>query len=221
MKKHDFEPLLLFIVFFLPGYLAQNSPVDQSMFNDVFFNLVYIITSSGQILLLLYILSLRESKETLTETYGLKKPGVSAILKALPVSLGIGACILPFLLLPPMINDELAEAFTNPVDWEISNPAMIVPIFITCITTGYREELFFRSYLYTYMKKKEIPTAAAIAACTLLFSLGHIYQGFIGFAGTAVIGLFLAFMFLRGKNVHTVALAHGIYNFVTLMFSLR
>lgn len=221
MKKTSIEPLLLFIVFFLPGYLAQNSPVDQAMFDNLFFNLVYSVTSIGQILLLLYILSLREKRERLEEVYGLKRFRIIDAVKALPISFGIGICILPFIVLPSLLSDEVAEVFTNPVAWKISSPAMIVPIFITCITTGYREELFFRSYLFTYLKGKDIPTPIVIAVCTLLFSLGHMYQGVIGFAGTAAIGLFLALVFLKGKNVHTIAVAHGIYNFVTLMFSLR
>jgi membrane protease YdiL (CAAX protease family) len=221
MKKTDIEPVLLFTVFFLPGYLAQNSPVNQAMFNDLSFNLYFTLTAAGQIFLLLYVLSLRESRRVREDDYGLRNIALPDVFKALAVSVGAGICILPFLIIPSLLGKEAADAFTNPVAWEISNPAMIGPILITCIATGYREELFFRSYLLTYMKQRNIPAAAAIIASTLLFGLGHVYQGIVGFAGTAVIGLFFALMFVRKRNLHSVALAHGIYNFVTLMVNLR
>ena len=59
-----------------------------------------------------------------------------------------------------------------------------------------------------------------VAFGSLLFALGHIYQGAGAFLVTAVIGVFLSWLFLRARNVHVVALAHGIYNYLVLVTGL-
>jgi membrane protease YdiL (CAAX protease family) len=58
---------------------------------------------------------------------------------------------------------------------------------------------------------------AAVAVTSLLFAAGHIYQGAGAFAVTALIGVFLAWLFLRTRSIHIVGLSHAAYNFLILL----
>lgn len=212
-----FEPLLLFTVYFLPGYLSQNQMIDSSIFDSYLFNIGYSITSAGEIFLLYYILTLRLDSEILAADYGLRPVQIKDIFYSLFITAGIFLLMLPLAYLPDLFSHQESKLLTNPVNWKISNPSLIPLIFLTCIITGYREELFFRSYMMNYLKLKNAGMFSSVILTSLLFSGGHLYQGYIGFAGTFLIGSFLAVLFLKGRNLHVIAVAHGLYNFITLI----
>ena len=102
--------------------------------------------------------------------------------------------------------------------WQFNNLSLIPLIFITCLATGYSEELFFRSYLLSEFNlpgnQKQI-----IIGTSFIFAAGHVYQGLAGFLGTFAIGIFLASIFIRKRRLHSIAIAHGLYNFTVLMIS--
>ncbi len=80
------------------------------------------------------------------------------------------------------------------------------------LATGYKEEIFFRGYLVARLQYIGIPVIAALSASTLLFGIGHLYQGYGGLCVASAQALVLAGAFLLRKNIHTVALAHAAYN---------
>jgi len=214
----EFEPFLLFTVYFLPGYLSQSEQVNPEIFNNYLFNISFSITAIGQILLLYYIITLKKN-ESLSD-YGVAQFRWKNIPLSLLICGGIFICIMPFSLIPLFGPEKTGQYFINPVQWKITDAAIIPLVFITCICTGYREEAFFRSYMITFLTRKNLSPLFSILCSTILFSAGHGYQGFIGLAGTAVIGLFLSVMFIKTKNLHVIAIGHGLYNFLTLMFSM-
>ena len=214
----NFEPFLLFSAFFLPGYLAQGASIDQALFNDALFNVSFIITGSSQSLLIYYLVM--KKNELYPGKYGFKPMEPGTVLKSVPVTAGIFVCMVPFILISLFGNPDTAAALENPVQWHISSFTMLPLILITCITTGYREEIFFRSYLICTTEQHGFPTVISVLISSGLFSLGHLYQGLLGFLGTFTIGIFLSFIFIRKRNLHMVALGHGLYNFITLALSI-
>ena len=106
------------------------------------------------------------------------------------------------------------------VGWQLTDAAVLPFVLITCLTTGYWEELFFRAYLDKQLRKIYFsPTGAAVTG-TFLFAGGHLYQGVFPALGTALIGGILLFAFRRTGRLHAVAIAHGLYNFSVLGISL-
>ncbi len=219
-KKIDFsgikEPIILFMLFFLPGFISQNQIFDGSVFNSLQFNLIYIITIIPRILLILYLVEKKPTQKR--ELYGIGRLRGRDLLTSLLYFAGImlivGVTGMIFGLITSIANfDEVASPL-----WQFNNLSLIPIIFLTCLTTGYSEELFFRSYLLTefFLPGKEI---YAVTVTSLVFASGHIYQGFIGFLGTFVIGFFLGIMFIRKRNLHSIAIAHGLYNFSILILS--
>lgn len=219
------EPLLLFLVFYLPGYLAQSQQLSGRVFNDVGFNLTYLLVALPRIALLIYLISLRERLTGRSESawssmaeYGIVRLRMLDLAWAAMVFVAIEVVILPLTLLGGLL---VKEGFTaNPVHWRLTNPMIVPLVFLTSLSAGYSEELYFRSYLLTMLPRLGLAQGGAIAASTVLFAAGHLYEGALGVAGTLAIGAILALVFLKRRNLHVVAIAHGAYNFLTLLATL-
>ncbi len=211
------EPLLLFAAFFLPGYLFQGSEVDPYLFDSPSFHLVYTVQTLPLILLTLFIIS-RKSPDWRS---------IYRIGPFLPVDTVRGFLIflLIWIILIPwyLIQSYLAtRGGANPpgAGWALSSPRILPLVFLTSLVTGYWEELFFRVYLDRQLQRIRFSPAAAGITVTLLFGAGHLYQGLIPALGTAIIGTVLLYTFRRTGSIHTVAIAHGLYNFSVLSLSL-
>ena len=219
-KKIDFsnirEPIILFMVFFLPGFISQTQIVDGSVFNSAWFNIIYIITVIPQILLVLYLMEKKPAAKI--PLYGIDKIQIKDLIYSLIYFAGIMIIILGTGIISTIITDFGYGTSTEFPVWQFTNKGLIPLIFLTCMVTGYSEELFFRSYLITEfnLQGKEIYT---VIGTSLIFALGHVYQGLPGFLGTFAIGFFLASIFVRKRRLHTIAIAHGLYNFTVLIIS--
>jgi len=223
-KKIDFEdkkePIILFMIFFLPGFISQTKLMDGSVFDSLWFNLMYLITVIPQMMLILYLIGKKESsKKTL---YGLDKITKKDLRNSLIYFIGIFAIVIITgifsYLITSLISGSLQSIPEKLPLWKFDNKILTPLILFTCMATGYSEELFFRSYLLTEfnIQGKEIYT---IIGVSFIFGLGHIYQGLNGFLGTFVIGIFLSVIFVKNRRLHSIAIAHGLYNFTVLMIS--
>jgi hypothetical protein len=92
-------------------------------------------------------------------------------------------------------------------------------MIISSLVTGYREELFFRSYLIRRFEQLKIPVWGAVTISGFLFSIGHFYQGWAGFLVSFSIGLYFGALFVYRRNLHFLAAAHGLYNIAVLLLS--
>jgi membrane protease YdiL (CAAX protease family) len=119
-------------------------------------------------------------------------------------------------LLPDGSRRFLDEGFRFRLgDWRLAPLALVFGVAI-----GYREELFFRGYLLVRFSELGVPAAAAVAASSILFALGHLYQGPAGFLTALALGGYFGVLFTRKRNLHRLALAHGLYNTAVLIASL-
>ena len=214
-NKSPIEPIVLFLAFFLPGFLFQNQQIDGEIFNSPEFNLYYLVSAVPQILLLLYIIRLK-GKNSFSR-YGILKLTAKDIGYGFLYALGVITILSVTMII---FNNTAAEALPL-VDWQINNPAVLPLVFLTTITIGYNEELFFRSYLLTeFINNNRTNKTAVITAVSLLFAAGHIYQGAGGFISTFMIGVFFSLIFLKKGRVHSIAIGHGLYNFFVLIISI-
>ncbi|MBN2050498.1 MAG: CPBP family intramembrane metalloprotease [Spirochaetales bacterium] len=211
------EPLLLFSILYLPGYLTQTPDYNRDLFDSVSFNLLYGIITLPQILFVIYLIYRREPGAF--KEYGILPFRFRDTLSSTGILLCIYALMVPFFLILQLFLSPGEQALLQP-GWQISRPALLPLILATCLLTGYSEELFFRAYLLTTLEKAGLPHSLSIFTSVLLFGLGHIYQGFLSFIGTSFIGIILTFFFIKQKNLHTIGIAHGLYNFSVLLLSL-
>ncbi len=222
-NKSPIEPILLFMVFFLPGFLFQNKQISGEIFNSPMFNLYYLVSVIPQILLLLYLISLKGGdsfKKFGIEEIILKDAGYG-VLYALGV---IGILFLAMIVMnltAGIIPGGTKGNVLPVVDWQITNPAILPLVFLTTMTIGYSEELFFRSYLLTeFIKEDEDNRLQVVTAVSMLFAAGHIYQGTGGFISSFIIGIYFSLIFLKKRRIHSISVGHGLYNFSVLILSL-
>ncbi|WP_455382231.1 CPBP family intramembrane glutamic endopeptidase [Salinispira pacifica] len=211
------EIILLFSAFFLPGILLQSQGFNRELFGTLTFNVQILVQAVPQILLLLYILEI--SGEHVTQHLGLSL----SFRKVAPVVLlgSVGLFTLSSLMgyAAEVVGKGSNSSVVGGASWNLSNPAIIPLILLSSLAIGYREELFFRAYLITRLDQMRIAPAVAVGVSALLFAVGHLYEGIAGALTALVSGLFLALIYLRGRNLHQVALSHALYNFVALILS--
>jgi uncharacterized protein len=83
---------------------------------------------------------------------------------------------------------------------------------VSCVSSAYLEESFFRFYLLSRKEEMGLGPHRAVLVSTLLFSICHIYEGPWGFLNAALSGVVLAYIFLRFRSLHGIAIAHALYN---------
>lgn len=205
------EILLLFCVFFLPGILFGHSPPDA--FERLWWHAAVLVAGLPQIALLLFILELHPDYDP--HPFGLRPlrtadlPAAGAVTAAMIAAVALLGGVVALIPGAP-------QAVAGEFRWRFGRPELMPVVLLTSIATGYREELFFRSYLLTRLERLGAPRPHAIALSTLLFASGHRHQGWSGMAAAALLGVVLALLFLRRRNLHAIALGHGLYNTLAL-----
>ncbi|HAK44438.1 MAG TPA: hypothetical protein DCO79_00735, partial [Spirochaeta sp.] len=129
-------------------------------------------------------------------------------------------CIIPVGFISMLIEPEIENQLVYGIGWQFSNYKLLPLVFLSCMVTGYTEEIFFRSYLFKSLQNAGAGLLPAAIITSLLFGAGHIYEGYYAFAATAAIGAFLSFIFIKTKSIHTVAIGHGLYNFSVLLIAM-
>ena len=204
--KFFIEPLILYWVLFLRFSAVAappGEPVEFSIGIEIGRMLLYSIPS----LLLLWYLMLKAKS---LEEWGVELPRKRDILAgglAFPALLLIGVTIS---LVSPHFSDIPAgPQFLPPktaVSWAV--------LSFSCLISSYLEESYFRLYLISRRKEMGLGLHRAVLVSTLLFSICHAYEGPWGFLNAVLSGLLLAFIFVRFRSLHGIAVAHALYNIV-------
>jgi len=204
--KPFIEPLILYWVLFLrvsAGAVLSGGHVEFSASAEVARMLLYSVPS----LLLMWYLMLRAK--------GLREWGVSAPKKNDAVSAGLAFPALFLvgltisLISPHVSGIPAAPRFLPPktaVSWAI--------LALSCAVSAYLEESYFRVYLLSKREELGMDIYRAVLVSTLLFAICHAYEGPWGFLNAALSGILLAFMYLRFRSLHGIAVAHALYNIV-------
>jgi membrane protease YdiL (CAAX protease family) len=205
-----FEPLILYIVLFFSGSagLGKQEFINFSISASLMQIFLYNIPSLA---LIWYLLQKKSAfKNPLTV-----KPGFKDILSVCFAFTGLVFLGFTIALISPFFPGiSQGPVIIPPAGF----PAWLV-LFISCISTGYLEESFFRFYLLSKHGEMGLNETKAAVISTLLFSLCHIHEGPWGFLNSALSGALLAFIFLRYRSLHGIALAHGLYNITVYVFS--
>lgn len=81
-------------------------------------------------------------------------------------------------------------------------------LFLNAISAGAVEEIIVLGYLVTRLQQLRWSPVAAVAVPALLRATYHLYQGWGGFAGNLLMGLFFGALFLRWRRTWPFVLAH-------------
>lgn len=218
MMYYIFELFLLSFSFILPGFLLPPMEDGNERLNSPLNLSIYIGLAFVQLLFMLFIL--HRDKQIPKKIFGLVSPQLKDLLSAILFSIGLFVLyyiVISFvLMLPEAVKGVVASGFR----WHLKNRYMIPLLFLFCLITGYREELLFRAYVITRGVQLGLPIPYVIVLSVFSFSVLHLYEGIIGFIFAFISGLYLAFIFVVKKNIHIVAISHGLFNFCSLLISL-
>ncbi|MCL2762959.1 MAG: CPBP family glutamic-type intramembrane protease [Treponema sp.] len=199
------EPLILYAVLFFrtsTGIAPSGEAVEFSASAEMARIFLYNVPSLALVwYLLLKVKSLKE-----WDVFPAKRDLIPAVL-ALPALILIGLTIS--LVSHHFSGIPSGTRFLPPqtaVAWGI--------LALSCLSTAYLEESFFRFYLLSKREEMGLGPHRAILMSTLLFASCHIYEGPWGFLNAALSGIVLAYVFLRFRSLHGIALAHALYNIV-------
>ena len=198
------EPLILYWVLFFrvsAGAVPPSGSVEFSAAAEVARMLLYSIPS---LLLMWYLMLKAKGLREWGVTAPQKNDGISAGL-AFPALLLIGMTIS--LVSPHVSEIPAAPRFLPPktaVPWVI--------LVLSRIISAYLEESYFRVYLLSKREEMGLGLHRAVLVSTLLFSICHAYEGPWGFLNSALSGVLLAFIYLRFRSLHGIAIAHALYN---------
>ena len=86
---------------------------------------------------------------------------------------------------------------------------------IVCPTAGIAEEVLFRAFAITRLTSLTGDAWSATVLAALGFAFGHTYQGLIGMASTAMIGLGYSVSYLATGSLIPAIVAHALHNAVS------
>jgi membrane protease YdiL (CAAX protease family) len=216
-SKGIVEMLLFFLAFFLPGYIVQATGGPAAAAGTGLL-LQSITTGIPQFLLMAYVVGIRGPSSS--PQWGFVRLQSRDLLR---IAVLVAACfllIVPLGALTMLLPARWAGAVVSGYRWGLQGYAQIPVALLFGLTAGYREEFFFRSYLLGRLEEMSVPLPWAVALSVALFSIGHVYEGVLGLSVAAVLGTLLSLAYLRTRNLHVVAVAHGVYNTLALCLSL-
>ena len=198
------EALILYVVLFLRGAAVQSSAGELIDFSAVT-ELARIVLYNIPSLALVWYLLLKVKRP---RAWGVGWPSAKDIVPGL-LSLG-GLALTGFAvsLAAPLFSEIPAGPKFLPPE----NAVSWIILVLSCLSTGYLEESFFRFYLLAKRGNADTGPLRAVLVSILFFSFCHVYEGPWGFLNAVLSGGLLSFVFLRSGSLHGIALAQGLYN---------
>jgi membrane protease YdiL (CAAX protease family) len=93
-----------------------------------------------------------------------------------------------------------------------------VPVTVLiAIENGLLEEILVVGYLTTRLQQLRWGTFAVIAASAVLRGSYHLYQGYGGFVGNAIMGIIFGWFYLKYRRIWPLVIAHSLIDIVTLV----
>jgi uncharacterized protein len=132
------------------------------------------------------------------------------VLLALQIAyMGIYSVLSGQPVAPPAFNAELGKA--------LAGDRWLLAVWLTLVAwlqAGFLEE-YMRAFMLSRLWRVWPSPAGqwlALLGSSLLFGMGHMYQGALGVYGTALIGFILGAHYLRNGRVLPLIIGHALYN---------
>lgn len=138
--------------------------------------------------------------------------------------LAYGGCLgvnLVFIYALYGIVPGFVEAHTERLGFIAQQLASGLPFPVLVLVLGFvgvYEEVFARGLLLDRCRRLLRGTWAPVLVSSLLFGLGHLYQGWIGVGQTTLIGIVLALSVIRWGSLWPAIIAHALLDVSSILF---
>ncbi|WP_253485206.1 CPBP family intramembrane glutamic endopeptidase [Natronocella acetinitrilica] len=119
------------------------------------------------------------------------------------------------LLTSPDVLSGHQQELAGVADWLVGGHSLWTLLAITFFI-GFYEEVLARGFILNRCQVLFPGVWAPVILSSVLFGLGHLYQGWFGVVQTAVIGLVFARLMVRWGSLWPLILAHTGLNFASL-----
>ncbi|MEV6966712.1 CPBP family intramembrane glutamic endopeptidase, partial [Hamadaea sp. NPDC051192] len=109
------------------------------------------------------------------------------------------------------LNTEVSASGLPSLWWSV--PVLI----LSAVQNAVLEEVIVVGYLITRLRELRWSIPAVIAASALLRGSYHLYQGFGGFVGNAIMGVVFALVYLKWRRVGPLIVAHTLLDVVAFV----
>jgi membrane protease YdiL (CAAX protease family) len=117
---------------------------------------------------------------------------------------GIPGLLLYVLAVQVGANLTVAPTALDDTWWRL--PVLV----LAALENGFLEEVLVVGYLITRLDQLRVPAWATIALSAVLRGAYHLYQGFGGFVGNAIMGVLFAWLFRRTRRLCPLVIAHSL-----------
>ncbi len=151
---------------------------------------------------------------------GLTRPRARDIGRGLKLLLAVFAVNIVFRALLWLVQpDAVVAQMERLVDVGGLVVGGVTPVLVVALSLfiGFYEELLARGVILQRAMRLLPGAALPVAVSSLLFGLGHLYQGAIGVVQTALVGAVFAVGVLRWQSLWPAILAHGLLNAISLL----
>lgn len=164
-----------------------------------------------------------------TEDLGLTRPA-GPLLRTVGLGLLLGglSAFASLILLEPGIERLTGRPHDLAiVDSVRGNLSVLVQwVIVVWLTVAIVEEFIFRGFIMStfvdLVGRTPLGLTVALVASSLLFGIGHAYQGWSGILSTGLIGLFMGVVFIAADfNLLLPILVHGFFDTVQLVLIWR
>ena len=143
--------------------------------------------------------------------YNLKKYFILGVALFPLFYFSVGVVLKGFTRLGLSHLEEVPTSLMPHGAWQIFWGGLLV------LVVAFAEEIIFRGYLLVRIEEITESTSMGVLLSTVLFSLGHVYEGSAGMVTVAYIGLIFCRLFLWQKSLTTVIVLHFFTNFVPVV----
>jgi membrane protease YdiL (CAAX protease family) len=192
---------------------AMNSSVTPDRpWLDLAYQLVGIGLALVPVALALYLLARDRPDARHVMGFDLRQPGRD-LLRGLTLAAAVG---LPGLGLYAVaralgLNTTIAAANLADAWWTI--PVLV----LAAAQNAVLEEVVMIGYLYTRWLRAGWSLPAVVVTSALIRGSYHLYQGFGGFVGNVVMGLFFGWVYTRTRRVGPLVVAHTVLDVVAVV----
>ncbi len=120
----------------------------------------------------------------------------------------------------PLILAGFLFGYFFPPQREILFPQLGPLVYLFLFCSSALEELFFRNYLVKRGQRSGLSRGMSSLISSLIFAVGHVYQGYAVMAFSFFIGLFFCSRMIRHNSIIVCIISHSIYNMVIYTISL-
>jgi membrane protease YdiL (CAAX protease family) len=185
---------------------------------------VIVATALRDLVLIVFLLTLARVDGQPLAALGIAREGaVRELRAALPVTLGVFAvqvtAAVPIALLASLFHSGEHEA-TERIDTlgRLSGQSSLPAFLAALVVAATFEEVCFRAFLTPRVRALTGSWSFAAVIVSLLFGLGHMYEGTLAVAQTAILGLYFTAAFLARRRLLAVVVAHATFNAVMFVF---